>query len=612
MNFLFGIEHLATLHDASIVAFDCETTQLQPEDGKMRLLQLATFDKPPVVIDCWDLDETGWTTLTAFFQQKREWLAQNAVFDLGWLQEHSIYPEGQVLCTLLASRVLTNGKVLPKNPHTLQSLVRRYLNKDLSKEQQRSDWSGDLSQEQLEYGATDVAVLLELYVPIVDRLADAVLNGAWLLECKALPAMASLWRNGLPFDKKMLLQLQQDLAEEQIELEKQFIVELDNAMPKEHKLPRDPDNSFNLRIKAEGHVRLGTKKLAGFNINSPAQLRQKFTVLLGKEPVSEKTGKASVDRVTMQQYAPDNQVIRTYLRWKKVEKRRQMVQTLLEHLQEDGFIRASYMQAGADTFRMSCRHPNLQQVPRDPRFRICVQAPEGWQMVVADFAQMELRLAAAEAQDELMIQAFQDGLDLHTLTAMEIYDVPEEAVTKEQRQIAKSANFGLLYGSGAKGLRQYAAGMGIEMDLDEAHEVRQKFHAVYAGISEWQRRAAAEADKVASEPQVRVRVSNLRRFLPNEHNKLTTRCNTPIQAAGAAVLKRTLGKLWPLLHEIGEDKVRLSGVVHDEIILMTRTELAEEWAGILQRTMEEAEAEWLGPVPPLAEAKVGSSWHQAK
>jgi len=612
MTFLFGIKHLATLQDAELVAFDCETTQLQPEDGKMRLLQLATFGRPPVVIDCWDLDETGWKQLTEFFETEREWLAHNAVFDLGWLQAHSIYPKGTAFCTLLASRILTNGKVLPKHPHTLQSLVRRYLDKNLSKEQQLSDWSGDLSREQLEYGATDVTVLLELYDRIMQRMAEAALYDAWLIECLALPAMASLWRNGLPFDKQLLLQLRQDLDEEQVELGKQFIVDLDAALPEEHKLPRDPDNSFNLRAKDEGQVRLGTKKKAGFNINSPAQLRQKFAVILGKEPVSEKTGKVSVDRVTMQQYSAEHEVIRTYLKWKKVEKRRQMVQSLLEHLQPDGFIRASYMQAGADTFRMSCRNPNLQQVPRDPRFRICVQAPEGWQMVVADFAQMELRLAAAEAQDELMIRAFQEGLDLHTLTAMEIYDVPEEAVTKEQRQIAKSANFGLLYGSGAKGLRQYAAGMGIEMDLDEAHEVRQKFHAAYAGISAWQRRAAAQADKPSNNAEVRVRVSNLRRFLPGEHNKLTTRCNTPIQAAGAAVLKRTLGKLWPLLYEVGEDQVKLSGVVHDEIILMARTEIAEKWATILQEQMESAESEWLGDVPAMAEAKVGASWYQAK
>ena len=109
-----------------------------------------------------------------------------------------------------------------------------------------------------------------------------------------------------------------------------------------------------------------------------------------------------------------------------------------------------------------------------------------------------------------------------------------------------------------------------------------------------------------------IRKSGLRRFLPGKNNKLTTRCNTPIQGAGAAVLKLTLGKLWPLLKSDGEDVVRLAGVVHDEIILLVREQHAELWAAQLQGVMEDAEAQWLGDIPPLAEAKVGLSWDQCK
>lgn len=614
MDFLFGVQHLHTLQNATVVAFDCETTQLQPEQGKMRLLQFGAAGCVPVVIDCWELDDAGWAQVTDFFAQQRRWLAHNAVFDTGWLQAHKIYPVGHILCSMLASRVLTNGMPTGKGgvQHSLQAIVKRYLKKDLSKEQQRSDWSAELSAEQLAYGANDVQVLVELYEPLVQMLATGALTKAWLLECAAIPAMASLWRNGLPFDRELLERLRDELGEEHEELGHQFVEELDAALPEAEKLPRDPDGSFNLRAKNEGSVREGTRKLAGFNMNSPQQLLQKFKAVLGQVPVSEKTGKPSVDRMTMRQYVAEHAVIRTYLNWKKVEKRRQMVETLLKFLQPDGYIRASYMQMGADTGRMSCMSPNLQQVPRDSRFRFCVQAPKGWKVVVADFAQMELRLAATEAQDSLMIEAFQQGLDLHTLTAMQIYGVPEEAVTKEQRQVSKSAAFGLLYGSGAKGLRQYAAGMGIEMDLAEATEVREKFHAAYKGISAWQRQAATQADATKGMGEVRTRVSNLRRFLPGEQNRLTTRCNTPIQSAGAAVLKRTLGLLWPLLHQAGEDDVRLSGVVHDEVILLAREDRAEYWAQQLQAVMEKAEAEWLGDVPALADAHVGNSWLEAK
>ena len=609
MKYLQGIEHLHTLFNATTVAFDCETTGLQPVYGGLRLLQLAALDRMPVVIDCWDLEDHHWQDLEEFFCVKRYWLAHNAVFDLGWLQEHELYPEGDILCTMLASRILTNG--LPNLKHGLQHVVKRYLKLEISKEEQKSDWTGDLTHNQLDYAAYDVELLTQLDGPINQRMAEGNLHKAWFLECKALPTMAQLWRTGMPFQRDELEQLHQDLAADNERLGEAFIDTLDEALPEGKKLPRDPDGTFNLRSKPEGSVREGTKKQAGFNLNSPKQLLDVFTTLIGTIPV-DNTGKPSASRAALREYVGDHRVVAEYLAWKRVEKRRQMVEALLKHLGSNGFIKASYMQLGADTGRMSCIGPNLQQVPRDSRFRACVKAPAGWKLVVADYAQMELRLAAAEAEDPLMIRAFQDGLDLHTVTAMQIYGVPEDEVTKEMRQISKSANFGLLYGSGARGLRNYAAGMGVQMDLDEAGEIRAKFHAVYTGISRWQRENAAQANRRRTDAAIRIRNSGLRRILPGDYNSLTVRSNTPIQGAGAAVLKRTLGKLWPLLKADGEELVRISGVIHDEVILLVREEYADVWCHQLAAVMQDAEAEWLGPVPPLAEAKAADSWVDAK
>jgi DNA polymerase I len=609
MKYLQGIEHLHTLFNATTVAFDCETTGLQPVYGGLRLLQLAALDRMPVVIDCWDLEDHHWQDLEEFFSIKRYWLAHNAVFDLGWLQEHELYPEGEVLCTMLASRILTNG--LPNLKHGLQHVVKRYLKLEISKEEQRSDWSGDLTHNQLDYAAYDVELLTQLDGPINQRMAEGNLHKAWFLECKALPTMAQLWRTGMPFQRDELEHLHQDLAADNERLGEAFIDTLDEALPEGKKLPRDPDGTFNLRSKPEGSVREGTKKQAGFNLNSPKQLLDVFTTLIGAVPV-DNTGKPSASRAALREYVGDHRVVAEYLAWKRVEKRRQMVEALLKHLGSTGFIKASYMQLGADTGRMSCIGPNLQQIPRDSRFRACVKAPAGWKLVVADYAQMELRLAAAEAEDPLMIRAFQDGLDLHTVTAMQIYGVSEDEVTKEMRQISKSANFGLLYGSGARGLRNYAAGMGVQMDLAEAGEIRAKFHAVYTGISRWQRENAAQANRHRSDAAIRIRNSGLRRILPGDYNSLTVRSNTPIQGAGAAVLKRTLGKLWPLLKADGEEVVRIAGVVHDEVILLVREEHADVWCHQLAAVMQDAEAEWLGPVPPLAEAKAADSWVDAK
>ena len=609
MKYLQGIEHLHTLFNATTVAFDCETTGLQPVYGGLRLLQLAALDRMPVVIDCWDLEDHHWQDLEEFFSLKRYWLAHNAVFDLGWLQEHELYPEGDVLCTMLASRILTNG--LPNLKHGLQHVVKRYLKLEISKEEQKSDWTGDLTLSQLDYAAYDVELLTQLDGPINQRMAEGNLHKAWFLECKALPTMAQLWRTGMPFQRDELEQLHQDLAADNERLGEAFIDTLDEALPEGKKLPRDPDGTFNLRSKPEGSVREGTKKQAGFNLNSPKQLLDVFTTLIGAVPV-DNTGKPSASRAALREYVGDHRVVAEYLAWKRVEKRRQMVEALLKHLGSTGFIKASYMQLGADTGRMSCIGPNLQQIPRDSRFRACVKAPAGWKLVVADYAQMELRLAAAEAEDPLMIRAFQDGLDLHTVTAMQIYGVSEDEVTKEMRQISKSANFGLLYGSGARGLRNYAAGMGVQMDLAEAGEIRAKFHAVYTGISRWQRENAAQANRHRSDAAIRIRNSGLRRILPGDYNSLTVRSNTPIQGAGAAVLKRTLGKLWPLLKADGEEVVRIAGVVHDEVILLVREEHADVWCHQLAAVMQDAEAEWLGPVPPLAEAKAADSWVDAK
>jgi DNA polymerase I len=609
MKYLQGIEHLHTLFNATTVAFDCETTGLQPVYGGLRLLQLAALDRMPVVIDCWDLEDHHWQDLEEFFSLKRYWLAHNAVFDLGWLQEHELYPEGEVLCTMLASRILTNG--LPNLKHGLQHVVKRYLKLEISKEEQKSDWTGDLTLSQLDYAAYDVELLTQLDGPINQRMAEGNLHKAWFLECKALPTMAQLWRTGMPFQRDELEQLHQDLAADNERLGEAFIDTLDEALPEGKKLPRDPDGTFNLRSKPEGSVREGTKKQAGFNLNSPKQLLDVFTTLIGAIPV-DNTGKPSASRAALREYVGDHRVVAEYLAWKRVEKRRQMVEALLKHLGSTGFIKASYMQLGADTGRMSCIGPNLQQIPRDSRFRACVKAPAGWKLVVADYAQMELRLAAAEAEDPLMIRAFQDGLDLHTVTAMQIYGVSEDEVTKEMRQISKSANFGLLYGSGARGLRNYAAGMGVQMDLAEAGEIRAKFHAVYTGISRWQRENAAQANRHRSDAAIRIRNSGLRRILPGDYNSLTVRSNTPIQGAGAAVLKRTLGKLWPLLKADGEEVVRIAGVVHDEVILLVREEHADVWCHQLAAVMQDAEAEWLGPVPPLAEAKAADSWVDAK
>lgn len=610
---LFGVEHLCEIATAATVAFDSETTALQPVVGGLRLLQLGARDRAVVVIDCWELDDSGWQKVRDFFSAPRTYIAHNASFDLGWLQEHGIIPNGITYCTMLASKLLSNG--LPNVKHGLGYVVERYLGRALSKELQASDWSASvLSREQLAYAAADVQALLDLDLVLQERLAVARLTSAFALECRCLPAMAQMQRCGLPFSRQKLLDVQQTLEADIQRFGQQFVEDLDTALPETEKLPRDPDGSFNLRANPEGSIRLGTKRLAGFNLNSPKQLIAKFTTLLGTVPM--KDGKPSASRKALRAYAADHVVVQTYLLWKRAEKRRQMVCSLLEHQQSDGFIRAGYMQLGAESGRMSCVKPNLQQVPRDNAFRAAAEAPEGWTFVCADFGQMELRLAAAIAEDETMIAAFKADMDLHVITAEAIYGPPVEDAKemKQRRQVAKSANFGLLFGAGANGLREYAGSMGITMTLDEAQTIRDTFHGAYRGIDAWQKRNAQLSAGTHGEKwaEVRIPVSGMRRFLPGDMNRVTVRCNTPVQGSGAAILKCALGRLWVELAAAGEAHARLAAVIHDEILLLVKEGEESKWMNILQRCMESAESLWLGDIPPLAEANHGKTWADAK
>ena len=202
-----------------------------------------------------------------------------------------------------------------------------------------------------------------------------------------------------------------------------------------------------------------------------------------------------------------------------------------------------------------------------------------------------------------MIAAFQAGEDPHTVTA--------EAIGCD-RQTAKSANFGLLYGSGPAGLRNYAGGMGVTMTQERAEEIRDEWLSTFQGIAQWQQDNAEKAYETQGDQWAETRIpqSGMRRYLRGDMNRLTVRCNTPIQGAGAAILKCALGKLWPLVKDAGEETVRIAAAVHDEILLLVREDAAEEWAATLKQVMEEAEAKWLGEIPALAEVSFGKTWQE--
>ena len=270
----------------------------------------------------------------------------------------------------------------------------------------------------------------------------------------------------------------------------------------------------------------------------------------------------------------------------------------------DGRIYASWRQLRAATGRMACDHPNLQNIPRRGPLRSYIRAPEGRVFVIADYSQMELRIAAKISSDKEMLSAYTEGRDLHTLTARSL--TGREEVTKDDRMLAKAVNFGLLYGMGAKVLQSYALrSYGVEMSLEEAAHYRRSFFKTYPGLKRWhehERRAWQRGD-------TETRTLTGRRRMDVE--RLTDRLNAPVQGSEADGLKLALPLLWERRGECSEAVPVL--VCHDEIVVECNAEQAadvETWLEIA--LVEGMDTVLTGTedvdVPVEVETRIARSW----
>jgi len=253
---------------------------------------------------------------------------------------------------------------------------------------------------------------------------------------------------------------------------------------------------------------------------------------------------------------------------------------------------------------MACDHPNLQNIPRSGPLRSYIRAPEGRIFVIADYSQIELRIAAKISGDLEMLAAYAEGRDLHTLTAESL--TCREEINKDDRKLAKAVNFGLLYGMGAKGLQSYALrSYGVEMSLEEAALYRRRFFQTYSGLKRWhehERRAWQRGD-------TETRTLTGRRRMDVE--RLTDRLNAPVQGTGVDGLKLALSLLW-------EHRTECPGAVsvlvcHDEVVVECDAEQAADVKAWLDRTMIEGMDVVLngmdeGHVPVEVEARIARSW----
>jgi DNA polymerase I-like protein with 3'-5' exonuclease and polymerase domains len=277
----------------------------------------------------------------------------------------------------------------------------------------------------------------------------------------------------------------------------------------------------------------------------------------------------------------------------------------------DGRIHATFDQFGADTGRFNCFLPNLQGISHGP-IRHCF-APGGDRVLIcADYSQIELRMIAAVANDEAMLQAFADGVDIHAQTMAHLLKKPLSEVTKEERRKGKAVNFGFIFGQEAKGLRNYArSAHGVDLSLAEATAFRKDWFILYPGIEAWHQAAWDEVNRLKQAHlagEVRTRLGRVRHFTESDTDwqRFSRRANTPIQGGAGDGFKIAMVGLSKSLPKGAE----LVSIIHDEIITETSRAQAPEVSEIMEREMIKA-MHWLIPeVKMQVDAKITPDFGQ--
>jgi DNA polymerase-1 len=219
-------------------------------------------------------------------------------------------------------------------------------------------------------------------------------------------------------------------------------------------------------------------------------------------------------------------------------------------------------------------------------------------LVREDYSQIELRIAAKVSGDRALLDAYQRGEDLHARTARVV--LGKEEVSKQDRQLSKSLNFGLLYGMGVSGFRAYARGSyGVELSEDEAAHYRSAFFRGYPGLAAWHRRTGRTKGE-----SIQTRTLAGRRRL--DVGRFTEKLNTPVQGTGADGLKLALALLWERRHEAPGAFPVLA--VHDEVVVECDREQAPAVSEWLKRAMVDAMAPLIEPVPVEVEVRLGRTW----
>jgi len=569
------------LRHEDVLGFDTETTELDPYNGILRLVQLST-GKDTKVIDLKPFGERGDLRSSEELAPLRDLLAapkpikiaHNAKFDAKWISHHLGVQLGGTFDTLIASQLIAAGD--QDRRHSLLEVTSFFLGTELDKSEQVSDWSApELSQSQIEYAARDAATMIPLREKIVEKLrADELIKVA-KLEFDCVLPIAQMELNGFYLDaarwREQLERVKVSQTKVALELQKMLSAGVAQA------------------------------SLFGFteiNLDSQTQVTDALKNL--GVPVPETTRGWQ-----LQPLAIEYPVVGKLLEYRGVAKSLSSFgETILEFINpQTGRLHADFRQIGAPTGRFSCSKPNIQQIPHEENYRRCFRAPEGKKLIIADYSQVELRILAEFSKDENFIKAFISGEDFHTTAAAQVFNVKPEAVTPDQRSFAKRLNFGVVYGIGSQ---RFALMTGLSQS--NAEDIMRRYFATYRGLDSWLREAAR---KVVTDRQARTLSGRLARFRFDEDDRKAISLaqrngkNMPIQGTSADVLKRALH----LLHEkIAGTSARLVNIVHDEIIVEADAIEAESAADKLEKAMCAAGEEYISRVPVKVDVKIADEW----
>lgn len=344
-----------------------------------------------------------------------------------------------------------------------------------------------------------------------------------------------------------------------------------------------------------------------FNVNSPRQLADILYDKIGV-PANKKR---KTDKEYLSKYKNEFPVIDKILDYKALWKiYSTYIISLSDFIHEDGKIHTIYNQTLTRTGRLSSSYPNLQNIPTRYEYSKLIRKafiPCNDLIMSSDYSQIELRLLAHLSCVPKLVEAFKSGIDIHTKTAMEIYNVSEDLVNAEMRRVAKAVNFGILYGMSGFGLSD-----ALDININDATEFISKYKSAFPGIDEYMKGVIKDAHEkgyvktIMNRKRIIEEINNTNHIIRHQGERIAL--NTPIQGSSADIIKKAMIDLHKALKD-NNFKSTMILQIHDELIFDVKKEEEEKLKELVKNVMENC---YKLNVPLEVEINTGINWYDAK